>query len=180
MQTQTETTTREQLGLSGEVAPICDRDCKDFATLAYVWEWGEKGVCCQLHAGLLRQIAGQISRGVQLLPLPTSPVAAPLTRDERTRLQATALVLNEELEEAEAPQYFELYRQTNELTRQVQSITVREREARAQLTDRDQKIAALQRAADERDAEHGELVSELKKRLRTLETLFNAPERTVG
>lgn len=179
MQTQTETTTREQLGLSGEVAPICDRDCKDFATLAYVWEWGEKGVCCQLHAGLLQQIAGQISRGVQLLPLPTSPVAAPLTRDERTRLQATALVLNEELEEAKA-RGLELYRQTNELTRQVQSITVREREARAQLTDRDQKIAALQRAADERDAEHGELVSELE-RLRTLETLFNAPERhTVG
>jgi hypothetical protein len=156
-------------------APRCDRGeaaspCGSPATFAYLWEWGEKGTCCAVHAQLLQQIAGQINRQVSIYPL--QPAAAPaLTRDERTQLWARNKVLEEELEEAKA-RGLELYRVNGQLVSQNNLATVREREALAQLKDAKSEVLSLRGRLEERDAEHAELVMELE-RLRTVESLVS-------
>lgn len=147
--------------------PKCTQ-CDEPATFAYQWDWGEKGVVCSTHATLLQQTAGQLSRTVQITPL-VPAAGAPLQRDERTQLKAAALVLEEELEEAKS-RGLDLYRQVQELTRTNHGLTVREREAKAQLKDRELEVINLQGKLEERDAEHGELVAEIE-RLRALEKL---------
>lgn len=156
-------------------APVCDRDpkCGESAVYSYMWDWGEKGVCCALHAQLAQQVASQISRGVVLSPL-RAPEAEPMQRDERTRLKAHALVVEEELNEAKG-RGLELYRANVDLTLQVQTLKVREREMNAQLKDRDARIAHLEGQLSERDAEHAELTEEIG-RLRTLEAFVRPPE----
>jgi len=156
-------------------APVCDRDaaCGQPATFSYMWDWGEKGVCCALHAQLAQQIAQQISRGVTLQPM-RAPEAEPMQRDERTRLKAHALVVEEELAEAKG-RGLDLYRANVDLAQQVQTLKVREREINAQLADRDGRIRHLEGQLEERDAEHAELTEEIG-RLRTLEVFVRPPE----
>jgi hypothetical protein len=161
---------------------LCDRGgdgvaCGKPSVFAYLWDWGERGTCCAEHATLLQQIATQINRTVTLHPLLSAPVAAPLTRDERTTLKAAVLVIEEELEEVKS-RGLELYRLNNELLKTNNMLTVREREARAQLKDREGEVLHLRGELESRDAEHGELVLEVE-RLRTLERMVNAPERNV-
>jgi hypothetical protein len=156
-----------------EQAP-CDRDCDKPAVYAYLWDWGERGTCCDLHAILLQQVGTQISRTVQLHPL-APPGNQPVTRDERVKLQAHALVLEAELEDVKT-RGLELYRLNNELLKTNNMLTVREREAKAQLKDSQLEVAQLKDAVAARDAEHGGLVLEVE-RLRTLEKMVNAPER---
>src|SRR5215211_15893 len=120
-------------------APACDEPgCGETAVFMYQWDWGKSGVSCARHAQLAQQIAGQISRNVVLSPL-RPPESAPMQRDERTQLTARALVLEAELDEAKG-RGLELYRANVALTQQVQTLTVRERELNAQLSDRDGKI----------------------------------------
>jgi len=152
--------------LAADLPPTCnDLDCTELATHSYTWEWGTSGHVCQTHAPLLAQKAESLGRKVSVSPLQRPP-AKPMLRDERTRLTAQALVLNEELEEAKG-RGLELYRENVELVKQVQMMSVRAREADAQLSDLQAKLADKQRQLDARDAEHGELVDELT-RLRTI------------
>jgi len=139
----------------------------------YSWDWGKQGVCCARHAQLAQQVAGQISRNVLLSPL-RPPEAAPMLRDERTQLTAKALVLESELDEAKG-RGLELYRANVQLTQQVQTLTIRERELNAQLKDRDARIGHLEGQLEERDTEHAELTEEIG-RLRTLEAFVRPPE----
>jgi hypothetical protein len=152
---------------------LCDRDCSNAAVYSYVWSWGATGTCCAQHAAVLQQTAVQLERTIQLHPMQHAP-QAPMTRDERTKLKATALVVAEELEEAKA-RGLEFYRMNNQLVRENAALNVREREAKAQLKDRDAELEQLRAKLLERDGEHGELVNEIA-RLRVLETLVNAPE----
>lgn len=163
-------------------APTCDRGtsaepCTAAASFAYQWDWGEKGICCSLHATLLQQVAGTLNRQVMTHPLlPSTP--APLTRSERVQLQATQIVLNEELEDAKA-RGLELYRANGELVRQNNLLTVREREAVAQLNDVKGELAFVRDQLSAREQEHANLVMEVE-RLRTVEALVSgltAPEK---
>ena len=146
--------------------PLCDVDeCTEPAVFTYSWEWGQTGVCCAKHLTLLQQKSGQLQRALMFTALvPTKP--APLTRDERAKLIANGIVLEQELEEAKA-RGLELYRKTGELTIQIQTLTLREREAKAQLADGQRRVAELEEQLLARDREHGELVAELE-RLRTI------------
>jgi len=155
-------------------APACDEPgCGETAVFMYSWDWGKQGVCCARHAQLAQQVAGQISRNVLLSPL-RPPEAAPMLRDERTQLTAKALVLESELDEAKG-RGLELYRANVQLTQQVQTLTIRERELNAQLKDRDARIGHLEGQLEERDTEHAELTEEIG-RLRTLEAFVRPPE----
>lgn len=144
----------------------CDVDgCGAEAVFSYAWDWGETGVCCATHLTLLQQKAGQLSRTLNYTPLaPTQP--APLSRDERAKLLASNIVLEQELQEAKG-RGLELYRKNAELSAQVQTHVLREREAKAQINDGLRAVAVLEEKLELRDREHAELVAELE-RLRTV------------
>lgn len=158
---------------------MCDQpECKNTAEFAYAWDWGQKGICCSEHAQLFQQRAPQLNRTVSIHPLPNTPAAAPpMQRDERVKLQAEVLVLQEEVKEANV-RGLDLFRENTKLAQQVQLLTVRERELRHQLQDGESKVFELQNKLDARDVEHGEMLAELE-RLRTLERLVPASTRTV-
>lgn len=161
-----------------DAARACDRGEKDApctakAVFAYQWDWGEQGQCCAVHAQLLQQVASQINRTINLYPLQPA-VPEPLTRDERTKLKAAVLVLQEELDEAKS-RGLELYRATGQLQGDVKLLKVRNTEAEAQLRDARAEVAQLHDELEKRDRENAQLVLELD-RLRSLES-FTAGER---
>ena len=149
-----------------DAPPQCDRDCVEAAVSAYVWEWGERGVCCALHQTLLTQTSQNVGRSVVFAPL-TPPAPAPLTRDERTKLKGEVYALGEEIEDLKS-RGLALYRENEQLTRQVQATTVRLRETSLKLSEANQELDICRERLLARDAEHGELVDELE-RLRTLQ-----------
>lgn len=145
---------------------MCDQEgCSEPATHAYTWEWGKSGTVCAKHLMVLQQTAANLGRTIQFAPI-NAQATTPLQREERVRLKSEALVLQEELDEAKA-RGLEMYRQNTLLTAQVQSLTVRNREAEAQRTDalkvRDQADVRLA----ELEAENATLSDELG-RLRVL------------
>lgn len=151
--------------------PGCDAD----ATHSYTWEWGTSGTCCAKHQFTLQQTAQNIGRSIQFAPI--SPGATPpLQRDERIKLKAEALVLSEELSEAKA-RGLDLYRQNGLLTQQVQSLTVRNREADAQLKDALAAATAADARVTKLESENAELSNELS-RLRVLVELPPVESRT--
>lgn len=166
----------------GDAPPQCDQKsaadaksaCPNAAALSYLWDWGEKGVCCQQHMMLLQQTSGNLGRGVNFVPL-VAAAPAPITRDERARLKGEVYALTEEIEEHKG-RGLDLYRENTRLTEQLQALTVRHRETDLQLKDAKRLNEDLQEKIDERDAEHGNLVDELE-RLRVL-TKFSEPKRS--
>lgn len=117
-----------------EAINLCDQaGCSEPATHSYTWEWGASGTCCAKHQVLLQQTAGNLARSITFGGL-SAAASPPLQREERVRLKAEALVLGEELAEAKQ-RGLEMYRQNTQLTQQVQSLTVRNREAEAQRKD---------------------------------------------
>ena len=154
---------------------ICDRDgCGEPAVFAYQFDWGEAGKCCAKHATLLQQVANQIGRTVALHPL-LPATNAPLTRDEKTQLVAKHLVLEQELEEVKA-RGLDLYRVNGDQARTIATLTLRDREAKAQLKDAAAQLVQLQGKLEEREAEHAELVAEIE-RLRSLEVMVTGVGR---
>lgn len=144
----------------------CDQDgCTNTAIVNYTWDWGMSGKCCAGHQAEFTQKQEALSRKVQFAPLQTA-APAPLTRDQRTRLQAEVLVLKEELEDAKL-RGLDLYRENVKLAQSVQALTVRGRESEAQLRDMSREIERLQTELGKRDAEHGALNDEVE-RLRTI------------
>src|SRR5262245_11890217 len=155
---------------------ICNL-CKEQATHTYVWEWGETGVFCSTHQIVLQQTADNLQRRITFAPI-SSLATPPLQREERVRLRAEALVLGEELEEAKT-RGLDLYRQNTALIAQVQSLTVREREAQAQR--KDAVIAAEKAEVQLHDlqAENATLADELG-RLRVLIDVGSPPQGPGG
>jgi septal ring factor EnvC (AmiA/AmiB activator) len=140
----------------------CDQlECKEPATHSYTWEWGASGVCCAKHLVVLQQTAVNLGRSIQFSLL-NAGGTAPLQREERVKLRAEAMVLGEELEETKT-RGLELYRQNTALTAQVQSLTVRSREAEAQRKDaviaRDEMEARLAKL----ETENANLSDELSR-----------------
>lgn len=148
----------------------CDqKDCNEPATHSYTWEWGQSGFVCGKHQMLLQQTAGQLGRGVNFAPI-NAEATPPMQREERVRLKAEALVLAEELAEGKQ-RGLELYRQNTQLVAQVQSLTVRTREAEAQRKD-----AVI--ARDEMDARLAKLETEnanLSDELARVRVLIDLP-----
>lgn len=139
--------------------------CDKLAVVAYRWEWGEEGMACAEHGATLQQTAANISRTVAVSALqPAGPV--PLERSERIQLLATQMTLEAELSDTKA-RGLELYRENVALARNVQLLTLRDREAQAQLLDAGQRQAELQSKLDEVEGECAELAEEVG-RLRTL------------
>jgi hypothetical protein len=145
-----------------EAITLCDQSLTpEPATHSYVWEWGASGTCCARQVPILQQTANNLGRSITFGVL-TSAATPPLQRDERVKLKAEAFVAQEELAEAKA-RGLELYRQNTQLTAQVQSLTVRNREADAQRKDAiaardelDQRLVAMQ-------AENASLSDELAR-----------------
>ena len=152
---------------------VCDRpgadgaECGHPATQAYAWDWGESGVCCDLHATLLQQIAGQVNRTVVLSAL-RRPVQ-PMGRDERCGLQARVLVLQEEVEEGKL-RGLELYRANQAIYGEMRLAKVRSEEAHAQLTGALEEIERLHNELAKRDTENATLLQE-NERLKLFESL---------
>jgi len=152
--------------------PKCDAaECTKPAVYAYAWEWGEKGVCCEMHRFTLNQTSEHLKRAVHFAPL--QQTKAPLTRDERTQLIAAKLATEAELEDVRT-RGLDLYRENTNLTSQLQALTVRQRETAAQLKDAQTTIDRLQDDALRRDAENGQLSDEVS-RLRTLAKFVDPP-----
>jgi len=156
---------------------MCDEmDCQEVATHSYTWDWGASGNVCAKHASLLPQRAESLNRKVSVHPLqPQAPVD--LTRDERIGFRAKILTLEAELDEAKG-RGLELWRSNADLSKQVQTLTLRDREAKAQLSDAAARQTALQVKLDERDAEHASMLEELQ-RLRTLAQFVEEPKTSV-
>lgn len=152
--------------MESQAITLCDQsDTPEPATHSYVWEWGASGTCCARQVPILQQTANNLGRTIAFGVL-TSAATPPLQRDERVKLKAEAFVAQEELAEAKA-RGLDMYRQNTQLTAQVQTLTVRNREADAQRKDAiaardemDRRVAAL-------EAENASLNDELG-RLRVL------------
>lgn len=43
---------------------VDNKDCPESPTYHYRWEWGEEGVCCDGHKGLLETRRGQLGRAI--------------------------------------------------------------------------------------------------------------------
>jgi transposase len=120
---------------------------------------------CAKHRTLLQQTSENLGRSITFSPI--DPAATPvITRDERVKLKAEALVLTEELGEAKA-RGLEMYRQIELLSKQVQSLTVRNREAESQLKDLSNAREKAEARIVELEAENADLSDELG-RLRVL------------
>lgn len=162
--------------MSGEDKQLCDRcDAGDQqpATFHYLWDWGEKGLACSKHATLLQQTATQLQRTISLHPLQAA-APAPLERDERTKLKAATLVVEEELQEAKA-RGLDLYRVNTQLVGDVQLHQVRAAELEAQNKDLRAEVERLKGDVANRDSEAAKLVLEIS-RLKTL-TAFAPTQR---
>lgn len=145
---------------------ICDQaGCTKPATLSYRWDWGEEGACCQEHGLLLQQKSVNLSRGVSLTPLVSAPPLA-LTRDERTQLIAAKLSAEAEADEIRH-RSAQLYQQNVDLTNQVQTLTLRNREANGALKQRETELEALRTELDAQTAELANALDEVQ-RLTTL------------
>jgi len=163
--------TSDTMPPSADEMKACDQDCQDAAVFAYRWEWGATGFCCAAHGALLQQTSTTLKRSIALHPI-APPVAAPLLRDERIQLTARSLVLEAEVEEARS-QGLSVYRKNGDLQVQLSAAVVKERELKAQLTDAGLKLQAVERQANNLEAENGRLLVELE-RLRELDTFVSA------
>jgi hypothetical protein len=146
--------------MENQAITLCDQsEGAEPATHSYVWEWGHSGTCCARQVPILQQTANNLGRSITFGVL-TSGATPPLQRDERAKLKAEAYVLAEELSEAKA-RGLDMYRQNTLLTAQVQSLTVRNREADAQRKDaiaaRDEMDQRLKVLEAENASMHDEL-----------------------
>jgi len=161
----------------------CDRkdengvQCTELANMAYIWAWGEQGICCPKHAALMQQSAEQLGRSVSIYPLPNQ-VAPDLTRDERTQLVAKSIAATAEADELKL-RGLELYRMNSQQQATINTLTVQKRELEAQTRDLEATITTLRGQVETRDAEHAELVLEIE-RLRHLEALWDAAPSRAG
>lgn len=158
-----------------DAPPTCDQaGCSQPAVFSYLWDWGQQGVCCAHHQLLLQQTSEPLQRKVSFSPL-LAPVAAPITRDERSRLKGEVYALTEEIEDLKG-RGLDLFRENTRLTTQLQALTVRNRETELQLQDAKRSLESLQQQLDDRDSEHGNLVDEVE-RLRSI-AKFTEPSRS--
>lgn len=156
----------EEPRTAADAPPKCEvGDCADIALVSFSWDWGQTGKCCAAHQSEFVQKQDALGRRVTFAPLQAAS-AAPLTRDQRTRLQAEVLVLKEEAEDLKARGTL-LYQENVSLSKQLQALSVRSRENEAQLKDAAREIERLQVQLGERDAQFGEMTDELN-RLRTI------------
>lgn len=141
---------------------VCTQpECREQASYAYRWAWGETGMCCATHRNALEQLSRNLKREIHFDRLETAPVA-PMSRDERTRLKAAMLVAEEERDEAKQ-RAADLYKANAQLAQQLQALTVRQRESEAQLRDLSVQRDEAERQRDEAQAKWGDVSDELQR-----------------
>lgn len=140
--------------------------CEEPATHSFRWEWGEEGSCCAACAPLLVQAGTNLSRTVAIRPIDASAAVAPLQRNERVQLIAAKLSAEAELEEVQQ-RGSQLYLSNVDLTQQVQTLKMREREHGTILEEKDDQIERLSTDLERRERELSEVTTELQ-RLRVL------------
>lgn len=151
-------------------AAICDVDgCGEMATTFYMWDWGQKGACCDKHAAFLRQRSGHLERAVHFSPIaPNQP--APLTRDERIAHHATHLADSEEIAALKA-HGAEMYNQNTRLNDECRRLTARNQQLEIQLKDALSKASEACDSRDDLQAKHNDAITELQR----LQLLVSAP-----
>lgn len=163
MEATTQPTNTDAPVLVGQLCTV--PGCHKPATQSYLWEWGEKGMCCDEHRFLLNQTSGTIARSIQF-GLFNPGQSPPVERPERVALITRAVAAEAETEELRG-RSLDMYRQNRELASQVQMLTVRDRDAQAQLAFAKEQKSELEKKLGARDAEHGALYDEVV-RLRML------------
>jgi len=151
---------------AADAPPPCDQPgCTEPSVFSYTWEWGAKGTCCATHQMLLQQSSENLQRRVNFSPL--NLAAAPITRDERAKLKGEVYALEMECVDLKE-RGSALFTENTALTRQVQALTVRQRETEAQREDARRELAELGKQLEASQAKQGEMFDELT-RLRNIE-----------
>lgn len=154
--------------------PTCDTEgCSAPATLAYRWAWGATGVCCETHGALLQQTARNLKRDIVVHPIQKA-APTPLTRDERVKLTAQVLVLEEDLKAAQSAGQ-QVHSKCADLQVQLSAARIKEQELRAQLEDAAGKLRETEQLRSDLSAENGRLLLELD-RLKHLDALVQERE----
>lgn len=150
---------------------MCDTEgCDQPAVYTYVFDWastgsGGTGHCCARHSVNKQQQARNTKRNVTFTAIAGAP-PAPMARDERTRLTAANLVLQEELNEVRQRSQ-EVYQRNTNLTAEVQRLTVLNRDLTARTKDAEQDAATAIEESAVAQQRSAELADEVN-RLRTL------------
>lgn len=146
------TTTSNQPLATAPPIVLCDEPgCSEPATFSYLWEWGKSGNVCSKHQAAYAQIQGNLKRRCSFGVLQAA-APPPLVRSERIQMRAEIGTLEAELIDAKA-RGIELYQQNTELTRQVQSLRVRNVEADAQLNDLRGKLQLMEQELVRRESQ---------------------------
>jgi hypothetical protein len=148
-------------------------DCHEPAVAGYQWDWGERGTCCAKHQFLLRQKQPTIGRGLQFAVLPGATTSA-LTRDERTRMHAMILTLEDELRDAKA-RGLELYQSNTKLAEESRRLAARNRELEGQVKDGRAELQQLGEQHDTHLADLQDARDELN-RVQRVQALMPKPE----
>lgn len=160
---------------------LCDEPgCPHPAVFSYSWDWGKSGSVCALHQAQYVQLQESLGRRCAFGTLQTASAGdPPLVRSERIQLRAEIGTLEAELVEAKA-RGLDLYNQNIELSRQVQTLKVRDTEAQAQVKDARAMLQGLESRLARREAELGDATQEVQ-RLKALIPREPPPAgRTVG
>jgi seryl-tRNA synthetase len=145
-----------------EVIEICTwKGCSKAATHRYRWEWGEEGNVCEACITLMHQAADSLQRKFTTTPLNPS-AEAPLTRSERTQLIAAKLSAEAEADEIRLRSH-QLYTSNVDLTAQVQTLKMREREHAGQMEAKESENERLAEALEKRERELAEATQELQR-----------------
>jgi hypothetical protein len=147
--------------------------CQEPASHTFRWEWGEEGKCCPACIALVQQTGVNLNRSVSVTPLGPA-VEQPVSRSERTQLIAAKLSAEAELAEV-VSRAEQLYNSNVDLTKQVQTHTMRAREHATIVSEKDNQIGRLSRDLERREQELADATAELQ-RLRLLSQF--APEQT--
>jgi len=150
------------------------KDCKHAATHHFRWEWGDEGNVCESCIALMNQAADQLAR--KFITTPLNPAAeSPLTRSERTQLIAARLSAEAEADEIKLRSH-QLYTQNVDLSSQVQTLKMREREHAGQMDAKESENERLAEALEKRERELAEATNEVQRLTTLLE--FKPAEET--
>lgn len=115
--------------------------CGAEARFAFVWAWGDSGVCCERCRFVMGQQSARLGRGVTITPLdPGAP--KPVTRDERIGYQARVLALETELQELQG-RGMTLSEGVNELQRQLRTALAQKASVESELQVHRERVADL-------------------------------------
>jgi hypothetical protein len=140
---------------------MCSVFPEERAVARYQWQWGETGFCSQRGQQMLEQQKKNLKQSITYLPL-VQPVAAPLHRDERTRLIAERLSAESERDET-LERNSRLYSEVTDLGSQLRTMTLKHESQVEQNADLTRRLASLEGEFSKQSVQRGQLIEELHK-----------------